>query len=276
MYEREYDPVECPVADCDHEDDVRSVAAHVARTDDAGHEWDRLGYDGARDFVMTQKQSQRGAGESESVENVEMERASNIETASEAEADAHPDAEADDDAETPRHLDLEVGRDALVLLDLVAEYDFESLSDLDVFELANLYALCSHLKSSADTSRREVRDVLLDTVHDDREVESDFGTIQRRTYRRREVRDDRTVERTLREAGVDPESVRSYDTTKLREAVEDHDIDPEAVFEVEEREQIRRAEVDDAARRERFERLDESLRALAGERDEPESGDSSE
>lgn len=230
MYEREYDPVECPVADCDHEDDVRSVAAHVARIDDPNHAWDRLGYEGAREFVMAQKSDQQ------------------------------------EDKAAAQRFTLEAGRDALVLLDLVADYDFETLDELDVFQLANLYTLCSHLQSSADTSRQEVRDVLLESIHDDREVETDFGTIQRRTYKRREVRDDQTVQRVLHEAGVDPDSVRSYDTKKLKEAVEENDIDPDAVFDVEERQQIRRAEVDDDQRHERFKELDAELRALAGER----------
>lgn len=239
MYEREYDPVECPVADCDHEDDVRSVAAHVARTDDPDHAWDRLGYEGAREFVMAQKSDQRE--ESEAVQRT--------------------------DPEAVQRFDLEVGRDALVLLDIVKSYDFDSLSDLDVFQLTNLYTLCSHLQSSADTSRQEVRDVLLEAIHDDREVESDLGTIQRRTYERREVRDDQTVERVLREEGIDPDSVRSYDTEKLDEAVEENDIDRDAIFEVEERQQIRRAGVNDDQRYDRFEKLDAELRSLVGERE---------
>ncbi|MFC7081707.1 hypothetical protein [Halorussus caseinilyticus] len=57
----DYEPVECPVSDCTYRDAIRPVAAHVGRSDDDGHSWDRLGYGGARDFVETEKRRQQQA-----------------------------------------------------------------------------------------------------------------------------------------------------------------------------------------------------------------------
>jgi hypothetical protein len=273
--ETDYDPVDCPVSDCAYRDAVRSVAAHVREADDAPHDWDRLGYGGARDFVETEKRRQRPAGggvEGESNGGVEGGPSGTGESSSTGNSGATTGptntTAASDDAtpsdrseETPFELGFE--RDALVLLELARTYDLSSLDDLGTGQLADLYALLADLKNSADDARKEVRDALLEEVREDGTVSADLGSVDRRTYRYRRVGDEPEVRRALDDADVDPESVRSFDESKLRDAVEESDLDEDAVFDVDERPQIRISESNDERRRQRFERLDDEVRSLA-------------
>ncbi|MFC7081708.1 hypothetical protein [Halorussus caseinilyticus] len=129
--------------------------------------------------------------------------------------------------------------------------------------MADLYSLLADLKNSAEDARKEVRDALLDELQRDTTVSADLGSVSRRTYEYRQLRDETTVERALAAAGVDPESVRSFDKSKLREAVEETHLDEDAVFDVDERAQIRISDSNDQRRREQFERLDDAIRSLA-------------
>jgi hypothetical protein len=302
----DYDPVGCPVSDCEYRDAVRSVAAHVARADDDAHEWDRLGYAGARDFVETEKRRQRqtggGAGSSGSTKRTDSTggtatdgTATNgttpADTATEetttAEETRDPAAgaagsgeftaasqSADDsaggesessegtpDADAPFELGFE--RDALVLLELAREYDLSSLEDLGTWQLADLYSLLADLKNSADDARQDVRDELLENVSEDRTIPADLGSVSRTTYNYRQVADEARVHRALADAGVDPEEVRSFDKSKLKDAIEETDLDEDDVFDVDERPTIRISESHDDRRRRHFERLDDEIRSLA-------------
>lgn len=255
----DYDPVECPVADCEYRDGIRSVAGHVSGADDPDHSWSRLGFDGAREFVMAEKRRQRdgdGAGGVDDADDIDAGPSPRDESAGDDGGDAGD--------EEPFELGFE--REALLAVDLVDEYDAESLDDLDPFQLANLYSLLADLRSSADDARAAVRDALLSKVRDDREVPSDFGSVRRETHERRRLKDEEEVAAAVETADVDPEEVRSFDASKLREAVEESDLDESAVFDVEERTQIRKGSVDDERRRERFERLPDEVRSFAEDR----------
>lgn len=273
----EYDPVGCPVADCEYRDGIRSVAGHVSGAEDAAHSWDRLGYANARDFVMTEKRRQMGDGDGTPATDAVVADA-NGDAGADGGADGEttderataggpepdtPDADSDAaalESDAPEPFELGFERDVMVLFQLARESDFDSLDDLDAFELVNLYTLLSDLRGSAEAARKDVRDVLLEKVHDDREISSDLGSVERRTYRRQHVKDEETVRAVLRDADVDPASVRSFDKSKLTDAVEDTDIEAEAVFDVEEKSQIRKADTDDEQRRRRFEGLPDDLR----------------
>ncbi|WP_135823332.1 hypothetical protein [Halorussus ruber] len=274
----DYDPVQCPASDCTYRDRIRSVAGHVSRRDDDAHAWDRLGYDGARDFVMTEKRRQHGGPESEETsQNAAFEKASGgSETAATDSSTADDSATEAEESRSPgtphdapevEESDFELGfeRDALVLLELARKYDLSSLDDLGTAQLADLYSLLADLKNSADDARKEVRDELLEQVHEDGTVSADLGSVNRTTYQYRRVRDERDVRNALAAADVDPEEVRSFDKSKLRDAIEESDLDEDAVFDVEERPQIRISESNDDRRRERFERLDDEIRSLAEE-----------
>ena len=281
----DFDPVECPVDDCEYSDRIRSVAGHVSKSDDADHSWARLGFDGARDFVMTEKRRQRESGEAfetaSKVAETSDESASSTGRSSEApdesadssggftsasdrsrESTYEPSEIADEDEEP---FELGIERDALLLLSLADEYDFETLDDLDRSQLVDFYSLLSDLKSAADDARKEVRDALLETTRDDGQLTADLGSVSRYSYERRNLKDDATVRSAVRNAGVDPVSVRSFDSKKLRKAAEDGTLDEEAVFDFEERTQIRKGKSNENGRWERFQRLPEELRSLADE-----------
>lgn len=306
----DYDPVGCPVSDCEYRDTVRSVAAHVAQTDDDAHEWDRLGYAGARDFVESEKRRQRQHGDgtessrstertdsTESTDSTdgtatdgtatdgtataeesrdpaagragsgEFTAASQSDDESSGGESESPDSDSDSDGEqdaaeeTPFELGFE--RDALVLLELAREYDLSSLEDLGTWQLADLYSLLADLKNSADDARQDVRDELLENVSEDRTIPADLGSVSRTTYNYRQVADEAHVHRALADAGVDPEEVRSFDKSKLKDAIEETDLDEDDVFDVDERPTIRISESHDDRRRRHFERLDDEIRSLA-------------
>ncbi|WP_276299792.1 hypothetical protein [Halorussus lipolyticus] len=271
--ETDYDPIPCPVGDCTYRDRIRSVAGHVSRRNDDAHSWDRFDYDGARDFVMTEKRRQRG--------ELDGDRASG-EASEKTTGDSSTDSTATDSGRSPgtphdsaeieatdiEEDDFELGfeRDALVLLELARKYDLSSLDDLGTFQLADLYSLLADLKNSADDARKEVRDELLEQVREDRSISADLGSVNRTTYQYRRVRDEQAVRDALADADVDPEEVRGFDKSKLKDAIEDADLDEDAVFDIEKRPQIRISDSNDDRRRERFERLDDEIRSLADER----------
>lgn len=265
----EYDPVGCPVADCEYRDGIRSVAGHVSGTEDAAHSWDRLGYANARDFVMTEKRRQMDGDGTPATNAVVVDAngdagaggdADGATTDGRATVGGTESNAADSESGASEPFELGFERDVMVLFQLARESDFDSLDDLDVFELVNLYTLLSDLRGSAEASRKDVRDVLLEKVHDERTIPSDLGSVERRTYRRQYVKDEETVRTVLRDADVDPESVRSFDKSKLKDAVEDTDLEAEAVFDIQEKSQIRKADTDDEQRRRRFEGLPDDLR----------------
>ncbi|WP_135829830.1 hypothetical protein [Halorussus halobius] len=256
----DYDPVDCPASDCTYSGAVRSVAGHVSATNDDAHSWDRLGYDGAREFVMAEKRRQRGdAGTPRAGSGSAS--AGDAGGSDDAPSDARSGtgAPADDDS------DFELGfeRDALVLLHLASEYDLSSLDDLGTYQLADLYSLLADVKNAAEDARQEVRDALLEQVREERTVAADLGSVERRTYTYRQLEDEATVRHALADAGVDPQSVRSFDESKIRDAVEATDLDEDAVFDVEERAQMRIADSNDGSRRRQFDRLDPDVRELA-------------
>ncbi|WP_227353195.1 hypothetical protein [Haladaptatus salinisoli] len=249
MQEDEYDPTVCPAAGCDYEDAIRSVAAHVSRTDDDRHSWDDLAFEGARDFVMREKRRQRD-GESET-------------SGSDSVA---PSADESPDADESVELDLGFARDALLLLDTVRRYDVDSLDELDASRLVNLYTLLSDVNRGADDARKRVRDVLTEVVPDDREVSSDFGSVRRYTARRRNRKDDDVVRAELERAGIDPREAMSFDDGKIRRFVEERGLDESAVFDREERAYVQKASEDDGGRRRAFDDLDPEIRALLDDR----------
>lgn len=243
---QEFSPVACPVDDCDFEDPIRSVAAHVGRTDDAAHDWDRLEYDGAREFVKVEKATQRAG-----VRPREVPRPGGSDAgAGSSGAAGEPGSSGDGSAEpgaSPGEkgpVDRTFLREAAAVGALLDRYDADDLEDLDPFRLANLYALLSALTSDADDARKAVRDELLERVQDDRTIETDVGGVSRRTAERRHLRDDETVRERLESAGVDPTDAMSFDASKVDEAVESAGIDPGDVYETEERTYVRRDDID--------------------------------
>ncbi len=280
--EPNYDPVDCPVADCSYADVPRSVAAHVSGTDDGDHDWGRLPYDGARAFVMDVKREQLAAMDADvpGVDSAAVGAAAGDgadATAGAAESDAEADAATDaseDDAtsgegamatpedEAAEPLDTTFARDAVAVASLLRRYGTRDLAALDTFRLVNLYALLSDLESAVGDARGQVRDALLEDIQDDRSVAADFGEVNRNSYESLSLKDERTVREALEAAGVDPAEVSSVDSSKVRDAVEAGRIDREAVFDAEDRTRIRRVSVAEDRREELLAELDPDVREL--------------
>jgi len=228
MSETEYEPITCPVDDCTYRDQIRSVAAHVSGTDDAAHDWDALGYEGAASFVRDAKRRQQGDA-----------------SAASAASGRSESADPDGIGETT-HVDDAFLADALAAAQLLDEYG-TAVDDLNALQLTDLYVLLSDLRAAADVSRKTVRDELTARLARDREVASDIGAVRHSTHKRTELRDEETVTAALADAGIDPETVSSPDASKVREAIETAEIDTEQVFETRESTRVTRTDIDESA-----------------------------
>ncbi|WP_458185831.1 hypothetical protein [Haladaptatus sp. NG-WS-4] len=265
MRDTDYDPTTCPAAGCNYEDSIRAVAAHVSGTDDERHAWDNLVFDGARDFVMQEKRRQRDEAHSSTsaTQSTALDATPSSDSPSRSSSTTSSPPSNEFDADEPVELDLDFARDALLLFDLVHRYDAATLEDLDTFRLVNLYTLLSTVSRGADDARKQVRDVLADSLQDDREVAADFGSVRRYTAQRRNLKDERVVRAELERAGIDPREATSFDTKKLRQFAEERGLDEASVFDIEERTYVKKSSEDaDDQRRDAFERLDREIRAL--------------
>ncbi|RQG92475.1 DUF2800 domain-containing protein [Natrarchaeobius chitinivorans] len=160
--------------------------------------------------------------------------------------------------------DLAVYSDALLLVDTLERYDVSELEALETTSLVNLYTLLSDVQRDADDLRGDVADVLLDRVHHDQPVHGQFGSVQRtgRTYR--SLRDEDEVLETLEDAGIPRERVTSVDSAKVDEALEVTEVAPSDVYDLEEREYVRKAEVDEQEKETRLQGLKDRLAATEG------------
>ncbi|WP_306061102.1 hypothetical protein [Natronococcus wangiae] len=161
--------------------------------------------------------------------------------------------------------DLAVYSDALLLVDALERYDVSELEDLETASLVNLYTLLSDVQRDADDLRGDVANVLLDRVHHDQPAYGQFGSVQRtgRTYR--SLRGEEEVLETLEDAGIPRERVTSVDSTKVDEALEVTEVAPTDVYEIEEREYVRKAEVDEEEKETRLQGLKDRLAATEGD-----------
>ncbi len=171
-------------------------------------------------------------------------------------------SESDEERTEP---DLAVYSDALLLVDALERYDVSELEEMETTSLVNLYTLLSDVQRDADNLRGDVADVLLDRVHHDQPVHGQFGSVQRtgRTYR--SLRDEDEVLETLEDAGIPRERVTSVDSAKVDEALEVTEVAPSDVYEIEEREYVRKAEVDEAEKETRLQGLKDRLAATEGD-----------
>ncbi|MHC3439374.1 hypothetical protein ACYJ1Y_15115 [Natrialbaceae archaeon A-gly3] len=161
--------------------------------------------------------------------------------------------------------DLAVYSNALLLVDALERYDISELEEMETASLVNLYTLLSDVQRDADNLRGDVADVLLDRVHHDQPVHGQFGSVQRtgRTYR--SLRDEDEVLGTLEDAGIPRERVTSVDSAKVNEALEVTEVAPSDVYEIEEREYVRKAEVDEEEKKTRLQGLKDRLAATEGD-----------
>jgi len=114
-----------------------------------------------------------------------------------------------------------------------------------------------------------VRAVLLDRLHHDRRVSGQYGSVQRTTRRRRELKDDDTVLEVLEGAGVPRDRVLGVDRDKVEDALDVVEVAEEDLFEIEETAYVRKADVDEGVKESRLQGLKDRLATS----DEPEADD---
>ncbi len=161
--------------------------------------------------------------------------------------------------------DLDVYADALLLVDALERHDVDVLEEMETAALVNLYTLLSDVQRNADALRKDVADVLLTRLHHDRPVTGPFGAVQRTTRRNRSLKDDEEVLKTLEAAGIDRDRVLGVDRSKVDDALEVTELSESDVYEIEEREYVRKAEVDDERKETRLQGLKDQLAATDGE-----------
>jgi hypothetical protein len=179
--------------------------------------------------------------------------------------DAHEVDREEDDRTEP---DISVYADALLLIDALERHDPTELEELDTQVLVNLYTLLSDVQRSANDLRQDVRAVLLDRLHHDQPVSGQFGSVQRASRRNRTLKDEQEVLELLEEQGVDRERVTSVDTSKVDEALEVTELAESDVYQIEESEYVRKADVDDETKETRLQGLKDRLAATDEETEE--------
>lgn len=172
------------------------------------------------------------------------------------------------DGETPDRTEpegLDVYADALLLIDALERHDVSTLNDVETPGLVNLYTLLSDVQRNANTLRQDVRRVLLDRLHHDQPVSGQYGSVQRTSRRNRSLKDDEIVLNALEAAGIDRERVTSVDSSKVDDALDVTELSETDVYEIEETEYVRKAEVHEDVKESRLQGLKDRLAATEDE-----------
>ncbi|MDL0135979.1 hypothetical protein PNQ20_03815 [Halobacterium salinarum] len=175
--------------------------------------------------------------------------------------DSDPATDVDDRTEP----DLDVYADALLVVDALERHEVADLSELETDALGTLYTLLSDLQRDANDLRKDVADVLLSRLHHDRPVSAPFGSVQRTTRQTRSLKDDETVLAAFEDAGIDRERVLGVDRHKVDDALEVTDLSESDVYDIEESEYVRKAEVDEERKETRLQGLKDQLAATEGD-----------
>ena len=175
--------------------------------------------------------------------------------------DAGDESEREDRTEP----ELDVYADALLLVDALERHEVEVLEGMETDALVNLYTLLSDVQRNANDLRQDVAEVLLNRLHHDRPVSGPFGSVQQTTRRNRSLNDDEEVLDTLEEAGINRERVLGVDRDKVDDALEVTELSERDVYEIEESEYVRKAEVDEERKETRLQGLKDQLAAAEDE-----------
>ena len=123
----------------------------------------------------------------------------------------------------------------------------------------------SDVQRNANKLRQEVRSVLLNRLHHDQPVTGQYGSVQRTSRRNRTLKDDDEVLEILEDAGIDRERVTSVDSSKVDEALEVIEVSESEVYDIEQSDYVRKAEVHDEQKETRLQGLKDQLAAAEGE-----------
>ena len=170
---------------------------------------------------------------------------------------ASPDPASDERTEP----NLDVYADALLLVDALERHEVTALNGVETGTLIDLYTLLSDVQRNANDLRKEIADMLLDRLHHDRPVSGSYGSVQQTARTNRSLKDDEEVLDTLELAGIDRDRVVSVDRGKVDDALEVTDVAERDVYEIEETEYVRKAEVDEDRKQTRLQGLKDQLAA---------------
>jgi len=173
--------------------------------------------------------------------------------------------EQDHDEADRTEPDLAVYADALLLVDALERHEVEYLERLETDALVNIYTLLSDVQRNANDLRQDVRSVLLDRLHHDQPVAGQYGSVQRTSRRNRSLKDEQEVLAVLEEAGIDRQRVTSVDSSKVDEALDVIEVAESEVYDIDESEYVRKAEVHEEQKETRLQGLKDQLAAAEGE-----------
>jgi hypothetical protein len=166
-----------------------------------------------------------------------------------------------DDTERVEPDGLDVYSDALLLIDALESHDVSDLPKLETDALVNLYTLCSDVQRNANEFRQDIADVLLDRLHHDQPVHGQYGSVQRTSRRNRSLKDDELVLNAFEAAGIERERLTTVDASKVDEALDVTELSESDVYEIDESEYVRKAEVDEEVKESRLQGLKDRLAA---------------
>ena len=163
-----------------------------------------------------------------------------------------------DDRDEP---DIPVYADALLLIDALERHDPTALETLETQALVNLYTLLSDTQRNANDLRQTVRATLLERLHHDQPISGQYGSVQRTARRNRTLKPDAEVLEQLEAEGINRQRVTSVDPNKVDEALKMTHLTESDVYNIEEREYVRKADVDEAEKQSRLQGLKDQLAA---------------
>jgi chaperonin cofactor prefoldin len=169
--------------------------------------------------------------------------------------------EVDDDDSEREEPDIPVYSDALLLIDTLERHDPTDLDAMETPALVNLYTLLSDVQRNANDLRQDVRAVLLDRLHHDQPVSGQYGSVQRTSRRNRSLKDDKIVVNAFEAAGIERERLTTVDASKVDDALDVTELSESDVYEIEESEYVRKAEVDEEEKESRLQGLKDQLAA---------------
>lgn len=161
--------------------------------------------------------------------------------------------------------DVDVYADALLLIDALERYDPTAMADLETNTLIDLYTLLSDVQRGANDLRQDVANVLLDRIQHDQPVHAQYGSVQRTSRRSKSLKDDEEVLTALEDAGIDRDRVLGIDPDKVDDALDVTDLREEDVYDIDERDYVRKAEVDEDVKETRLQGLKDRLAATESE-----------
>jgi hypothetical protein len=166
------------------------------------------------------------------------------------------DADESDERAEP---EISVYSDMLLLIDALEREDPTALGEIETPALVNLYTLLSDVQRNANDLRKDISDILLDRMPENRPAHGQYGSVQRTTRRQRSLKADDEVLDTLEDAGIDREQVLAVDREKVDEALEVVSLSESAVYDTSESEYVRKAEVDEERKETRLQGLKDRL-----------------